>query len=49
VEGVKKYIGNLGAEPRDPMIYPELEFLELKIVCDAGVADDPIKRLSHSR
>ena len=36
-EGVKKYIGNLGAEPRDPMIYPELEFLELKIVCDAGV------------
>jgi hypothetical protein len=37
VEGVKKYIGNLGAEPRDPMIFPELEFLELKIVCDAGV------------
>jgi len=34
---VKKYIGNLGAEPRDPMIFPELEFLELKIVCDAGV------------
>ena len=36
-EGVKKYIGNLGAEPREPMIYPEVEFLELTIVCDVSV------------
>ncbi len=36
-EGVKKYIENLGAEPRESMIYPELEFLELMIVRDARV------------
>jgi len=36
-EGGKKYIGNLGAEPREPMIYSEVEFLELTIVCDVSV------------